>query len=154
MIHSINNSQTGFTLVELLVVLALAAVLMTAVPALFSAALPGLELKSAARRTAATLRLARESAIRRGTTTEVVVDVEARQLDLVGYRQLNFPSDVTVQLDTAADELRDDQRGAIRFFPDGTATGGRIIFAHAAHGYQVGVTWLTGRITIAPWTEK
>ncbi|MBV5310774.1 GspH/FimT family pseudopilin [Chromatium okenii] len=142
---------TGFTLVELLVVLAIAALLMTAVPALFSAAFPGLELKSAARRTAATLRLARESAIRQGTETELQVDVEARQLALQGYRNLNLPSGLTMQLETAARDLHDTQRGVIRFFPDGSSTGGRIILAYHDHGYQVGITWLTGRITVAPW---
>jgi general secretion pathway protein H len=83
-----------------------------------------------------------------------VVDVEARQLDLAGYHSLSLPSGLTVQLETAARELRNDQRGAIRFFPDGSSSGGRIIVAFDAHGYQVGVTWLTGRITVAPWTER
>ncbi|MBK1641826.1 type II secretion system protein GspH [Chromatium okenii] len=145
--------QTGFTLVELLIVLALAALLMSAVPALFSAALPGLELKAAARRTAATLRLAQEMAIRRGTVTEVLIDVESRQLTLAAARPVTLPASLTLQLEIAARDLQDDQRGIIRFFPDGTATGGRIMLTYNAHGYQVGVTWLTGRITIAPWTE-
>jgi len=144
--------HAGFTLVELLVVLAIAALLMAAVPALFSAAFPGLELKSAARRTAATLRLARESAIRQGAETEVLVDVEARQLELKGYRNLSLPSSLTLQLETAAREMHDEQRGVMRFFPDGSSTGGRIILAYHDHGYQVGVTWLTGRIAVAPWT--
>ncbi len=145
--------QTGFTLVELLIVLALAALLMSAVPALFSAALPGLELKAAARRTAATLRLAQEMAIRRGTATEVLIDVESRQLTLATARSVTLPTSLTLQLEIAARDLQNDQRGIIRFFPDGTATGGRIMLTYNAHGYQVGVTWLTGRITIAPWTE-
>ncbi|MBK1694768.1 type II secretion system protein GspH [Chromatium weissei] len=146
--------HAGFTLVELLVVLAIAALLMTAVPALFSAAFPGLELKSAARRTAATLRLARESAIRQGAETELQVNVETRQLTLAGYRQLNLPSTLTLQLETAARDMHDEQRGVMRFFPDGSATGGRIILAYQNHGYQIGVTWLTGRIVIAPWSAQ
>ena len=44
----------------------LLALLMSAVPALFSASMPGMEMKSAARRTVSTLQLARESAIRQG----------------------------------------------------------------------------------------
>jgi general secretion pathway protein H len=135
----------------LLVVLAVLALLMTAVPSLFSAAFPGMEMKSAARRTVSTLRLARESAIRRGTDMALLVDIGARQLDLQGYRSLKLPSRLTVQLEAADQEMLDDQRGAIRFFPDGSSTGGRIILANGGHGYQVGVTWLTGRIEMAPW---
>ncbi|WP_295404310.1 GspH/FimT family pseudopilin [uncultured Thiocystis sp.] len=143
--------HAGFTLVELLVVLAIAALMMTAVPSLFSASFPGLEMKSAARRTAATLRLARESAIRRGTDTELLIDVDAHRLDLQGYRSFRFPTRLTIQLETASREMLDDRRGVIRFFPDGSSTGGRIIVENQGHGYQIGVIWLTGRIELAPW---
>ena len=152
-ITSSHSRQSGFTLVELLVVLAIAALMMTMVPSLFSASFPGLEMKSAARRTAATLRLARESAIRQGTETELLVDVEARRLALQGYRNLDLPKRLTVQLETANREMLDDQRGVIRFFPDGSSTGGRIIVANGDHGYQIGVIWLTGRIELAPWEK-
>ena len=60
------RERRGFTLVELLVVLAIAALAMSAVPPLFSAAMPGVEMKAAARRTVSSLRLARELAIRQG----------------------------------------------------------------------------------------
>ncbi len=145
------SRDRGFTLVELLVVLAIAAVMMTAMPALFSAAFPGIEMKSAARRTAATLRLARESAIRRGTDTQLLLDLESRRLELQGYRGLQLPKRLRVRLDAAGSEILDDRRGVIRFFPDGSSTGGRIILAHGDRGYQIGVTWLTGRIQLAPW---
>ena len=143
----------GFTLVELLVVMAIAAVVMTAVPTLFSAAFPGLEMKSAARRTAATLRLARESAIRRGEETTVLVDLEQHRLTLAGYRALSLPERLSLRLDAASSELIDEQRGAIRFFPDGSSTGGRLVLSYNGHGYQIGVIWLTGRIELDSWSE-
>jgi general secretion pathway protein H len=143
----------GFTLVELLVVMAIAVVVMTAVPTLFSAAFPGLEMKSAARRTAATLRLARESAIRRGEETAVLVDLEHHRLAFEGYRALSLPNRLSLQLDAAGSELIDEQRGTIRFFPDGSSTGGRLVLSHGGHGYQVGVAWLTGRIELETWSE-
>lgn len=144
----------GFTLVELLVVLAIAAVAMTAIPTLFSAAFPGLEMKSSARRAAATLRLARESAIRRGAETQVLVDLEQHRLTLAGYRALDLPDQLSIQLDAASGELIDEQHGAIRFFPDGSSTGGRLVLSHDGHGYQVGVAWLTGRIDLDTWSER
>jgi len=147
-------SNRGFTLVELLVVMAIAALMMTAVPSLFSAAMPGLEMKSAARRTAATLRLARETAIRQGTDAALLVDLENHRLDLQGYRSLVLPKRLSIRLEAASSEMLDDQHGVIRFFPDGSSTGGRILILHEDHGYQVGVTWLTGRIQLAPWEAK
>ena len=38
--------------------------------------------------------------------------------------------------------------GAIRFFPDGSSTGGEIMLAGAAGTFFVRVDWLTGRIRI------
>jgi general secretion pathway protein H len=151
--HRHEQRARGFTLVELLVVMAIAAVVMTAVPTLFSAAFPGLEMKSAARRTAATLRLARESAIRRGEETQVLVDIENHRLTLEGYRVLSLPNRLSLQLEAADSELIDEQLGSIRFFPDGSSTGGRLVLSHGGHGYQVGVTWLTGRIELESWSE-
>jgi general secretion pathway protein H len=152
---ALSRRSLGFTLVELLVVLAIATLLLAAVPPLISAALPGVELKAAARRTMASLRLAREAAIRSGVDTALLVDVEERRLELPGFRAVAFPKRVEMHLEAASREMLDDNRGAIRFFPDGSSTGGRIVLARGEtgerSGYQVGVTWLTGRVRMAPW---
>jgi general secretion pathway protein H len=148
------NRIRGFTLVELLVVLAIAALAMSAVPPLFSAAMPGVEMKAAARRTVSSLRLARELAIRRGTDVALIVDVEQRRLELPGHKTLTLPTRLDVTLEAADREMLDDRRGAIRFFPDGSSTGGRIILSHGESGYQVGVIWLTGRVRMAPWEAR
>lgn len=149
-----HGKARGFTLVEVVVVMAIMALVMTAVPTLFSAAFPGIELKSAARRTAATLRLARESAIRQGEDKAVIVDLESHRLVPDGYRSLNLPKRLSIDLEGATQEMLDDQHGAIRFFPDGSSTGGRIVLSYEGHGYQVGVTWLTGRIELDTWTAE
>jgi general secretion pathway protein H len=140
------------------VVLAIAALVLTAVPPLISAALPGVELKAAARRTLSSLRLARETAIRSGGDSVLIVDVEGRRLELPGYRSIVLPQRIDLKLEAASGEMLDEQRGAIRFFPDGSSTGGRIVLARgdrgAQRGYQVGVTWLTGRVRMAPWESE
>jgi general secretion pathway protein H len=144
--------------VELLVVLALAALVMTVVPPLVSAALPGVELQGAARRTFSALRLARESAVRTGADAVLIVDVEGRRLEIPGYRSISLPQRIDLKLEAASGEMLDQQRGGIRFFPDGSSTGGRIILARGEgreqRGYQVGVTWLTGRVRMAPWEAE
>lgn len=139
-------------------VLAIAALVLTAVPPLISAALPGVELKAAARRTLSSLRLARETAIRSGGDAVLIVDVEGRRLELPGFRSIVLSQRIDLQLEAARDEMLDEQRGAFRFFPDGSSTGGRIILARGEgreqRGYQVGVTWLTGRVRMAPWEAE
>jgi general secretion pathway protein H len=150
--------RRGFTLVELLLVLAIATLLVALVPPLISAALPGVQTKDAARRTVAALRLARETAIRTGEDAVLIVDVTGRRLELPGFRSVGFPSRLVLSLEAADREMIDEDRGAIRFFPDGSSTGGRIILARGEEGersgYEVGVTWLTGRVQLAPWEEQ
>lgn len=148
----------AFTLVELLVVLAITALVLTAVPPLVSAALPGVELKAAARRVFSSLRLARETAIRTGGESVLVVDVEGRRFEVPGYRTFTLSQRIDLQLEAASAEMLDEQQGAIRYFPDGSSTGGRIILSRGVgpnrRGYQVGVTWLTGRVRMAPWEAE
>lgn len=144
----------GFTLVELLVVLALMGLILAVAPPMLSAALPGLELKSAARRTAATLRLAREEAIRAGSDSAVVINVENHTLAISGGRVTRLPERLEVRLLAAAHEMQGESAGAIRFFPDGSSTGGRVMFGYKQSGYQIGVSWLTGRIRIGPWEPQ
>ncbi|QIK39197.1 type II secretion system protein GspH [Caldichromatium japonicum] len=134
--------------------MAIAALIMTAMPALLSAALPGMELKSSARQTAATLRLARELAIQRGEPIAVIIDLEGHRLTLPGKRPLSIPERLDLSFEIAGSELIDAQRGTIRFFPDGSSTGGRLTLAYRGHGYQVGVAWLTGRIALDTWSER
>jgi len=134
------------------VVLAIAALLLAITPPLISSAIPGVELKSSARRVAAALRLTREEAIRSGRDAAFTLDIEARTFTVDGgYRKGTLPEGLELKLVAAQTEMLGDQAGAVRFFPDGSSTGGRVILARDGKGYQVGGQWLTGRILVAPW---
>ncbi len=146
------HSHGGFTLVELLLVLALAGLLIGLVPPLIAAAFPGVQLKAAVRSTAAGLRLAREEAIRGGRDVAFLMDVDGRRYQVEGDRRtVSLPSGLDLKLEGARSEMRDDRVGGVRFYPDGSSTGGRVLISRDGHGYQVGVTWLTGRIAIGRW---
>ncbi len=149
------RASRGFTLVELLVVLAIGGLLLTLTPPLITAALPGVELKAAARRTAGALRLAREIAIAEGRDAAWVIDVENNRYQIDGdHRRGSLPGGLDIELVAAEQEMQSDGVGAIRFFPDGSSTGGRVILKRGDAGYQVGVNWLTGRILIGDWQRE
>ena len=75
------------------------------------------------------------------------VDVERKQI-VLGKQSRRLPQGIHLKLLTAKRERSGVSRGAIRFFPDGSSTGGRVTLAHDNLSYLVDVDWLTGRVVI------
>ena len=63
-------------------------------------------------------------------------------------RVIELPDSVALKLYTAQAELIDNATGNIRFFPDGSSTGGHITVSGPKLTYRVNVDWLTGAIAI------
>jgi general secretion pathway protein H len=59
-----------------------------------------------------------------------------------------LPERLELKLYTAQSEVRDERHGAIRFYPDGSSTGGRVTLAAGERKLLVDVDWLTGRVSI------
>ena len=141
--------QRGFTLLELMVVLAIAAVMMTIVPPMISRALPGAELKSASRQLAAGLRMARNQALVSRRDARLILDLEKHRFEITGRkRSHSIPESLKIDLLTVESERLGDDRAGIRFFPEGGSTGGRITLTQGSRALGVDVDWLTGKVRI------
>lgn len=136
----------GYTLIELLVVLTIMAGLFAVVPPLFTSASSANEMRAIAREMTTALRQARSNAVAARAPTEFVLDLEQRRYQLAGRPPVQLPTDVELTLITGESELRGKGRGAIRFFADGSSTGGRITLSNRAAVRQLDVAWLTGRV--------
>ncbi len=144
------RSQGGFTLIELLVVLLIVGALISLAPAAFHKIAPGLEMKAAAREVAGVLRQARGQAIRDNREATVLIDTERNVYRLgQGARDHALSAALQVSLVAAASEQLDDTRGRIRFFPDGTSTGGRVTLSRNDRKFDITVDWLTGLVAIS-----
>lgn len=142
-------TQRGFTLVEMLVVMVIMVLAYAMTAPMISAAVSGTELKAAARQIAAGLRKARSDSATHRREVALTVDVEERQFALSGdQRVYRMPEKIDISLYTAQSELIDAKSGAIRFFPDGSSTGGRVTLSLGARLYKVDVDWMTGRVKI------
>lgn len=140
----------GFTLLELLVVLGILLLIITVVPPSLSPALDKVRTRSAARDVVAVLRLARNTAVASGRETTLSVDVSGRQISLNDrIRHLALPGDAVISLTTAGAEKMSGTAGAIRFFPDGSSTGGRVTLEHGASRYRIDVNWITGAVALS-----
>ena len=58
------------------------------------------------------------------------------------------PEGIELKLLTAQTEVESERKGAIRFYADGSSTGGRITVSAGERKYLVDVDWLTGRVSI------
>ena len=143
------RSDQGFTLLELMIVLAIMVMAYTIAVPVISRLMPATELKGAARQITAGLRKARSQAITHKMQTTLTLDVEQRQFNVSGdKRDYELPDTLDIVLLTAQSELLQAKVGAIRFYPDGSSTGGHITLSSGALKFDVSVDWLTGQVTI------
>ena len=139
----------GFTLIELVVVLAILGLAYALVPPLFSGAHATAELKGATRQLAAGLRQARNYAVVRRTEAVLTLDVEKRDFTVSGdSRTYRLPRQVQLKLLTAQREVVNDKLASIRFFADGSSNGGRVTLGSGERSFEVDVNWLTGRVAV------
>jgi general secretion pathway protein H len=146
---SSTGSSRGFTLLELVVVLVVAAGAAALVLPEFSRMTTLLGLRTNAREVAAALRAARSEAMAQHREVALVVNVEERRYGVAGakvHRRLR--PDVELKLLSAQTEIASAEAGAVRFFPDGSSTGGRVTLAALGQRYVVDVNWLTGRVSL------
>ena len=139
----------GFTLIEVLVTLAILSLALVLIAGYKPPWSRGLGIDATAAELAAGLRLARSEAIL--GNRPVVFD-----LDLIGHRYRVgagaprlLPAALSLKLLTVSGEARNQGEGDIRFNPDGSSTGGRISLTDGQRRIGVGVDWLTGRVSVA-----
>jgi len=141
--------ERGFTLLEMMVVLVIAAI---AYAVLLSAPLgkaSAADLKAAARTLASGLRQAQTTAMATRKDAVLTIDVESREyVTTLDTTPRKLPENLDLKLYAAQSEVSSERRGSIRFYPDGSSTGGRITVAAGERKYLVDVDWLTGRVSI------
>lgn len=140
--------QTGFTLVEVLVVMIIIALVLGLVATSLSRSISGAEARQSARNMVAALRYTRTQAILKKSEQVFTVDLEARAYQAPGKARVVLPEGVELQLTTAASEVIEEDVGRIRFFPDGGSTGGRVDLNVNGREYIVNITWLTGEASL------
>lgn len=142
------DAQAGFTLLELIVVLTLAALILGAVMSFSAAPRSHAALAAGARELAAALRATRAQAVATGRSADLTVDVARGLWWSSGHPARAFPSDVRAALYVSEGEVVGPTQGAIRFFPDGSSTGGGVAVEAAGNRFDILVDWVTGGVRV------
>lgn len=139
----------GFSVLEILVVLAITALLLAIVPPMLPNVIDSTQVKAAVRELSSALKYARSQAISSQDEVALKLDVDKKTYSIQArQRQLSLPDDAKLILTTASSEQISDNEGTIRFFADGSSTGGGVRFKDRQQEYLIDVNWLTGKVTI------
>jgi general secretion pathway protein H len=143
----LRRGETAFTLIELIVVLAITGAVLALVVPNIGWGSGNSTLAAAAREVAAALRLTRDKAITQNRPAVFVARAGAfgREGD---ERVWQVPKGVILVFKDSGREGPPRSSGAIRFYPDGSSTGGAFALTNGAMRYTVLVAWINGNVSI------
>ena len=146
------TNSTGFTLLELLVVLTIGSLVIALVPPAISAAVPGARLSNTARELTAALRDAHYRAVSRADVVDVAFEFEPPRYTVADGTATKLPGGIELSIfepaTTAGKERTSDEEFRLSFYPDGSSSGATIKLAAAERQFLLDVVWLTSRVSI------
>ena len=84
----------------------------------------------------------------KGEQEVLVLDLDNNAYTAPGKGAVKLPKDMTLGLTTAEQEQTGANSGGIRFFADGSSTGGHISVLQGRREWRINVAWLTGDIAL------
>lgn len=137
----------GFTLLEVMMVIVLIALITGVIVGQLGVGRSGSQLRSAVHTVATELRYTRARALMTGTPQVFAMNLDKRTWTAAGDHHGVLPSSLQLGFTAVRAEQTSSRDAAIRFFPDGSATGGRVSVRTKGVGWRVDVRWLTGEVT-------
>lgn len=141
--------EAGFTLLEVLAALTILAMTAALVMPRLASSRQDLAVQVAALELVSSLKATRAAAMATSREQALVLDASARKYfaqGTVAPRSIPPAVAVTFQLRAPADAK--GNWAVIRFFPDGSASGGDILLRSGNAKAGISVDWLTGRSTL------
>jgi general secretion pathway protein H len=140
--------QSGLTLIETMVALAVIGFILTLALPMMSGGQGRSVLRAAATEIGAALRTARSRAVAKNREEVFLVDTDRARYRAPGSATVSLPPSLRLTLFTTTQEQLSPGIGAIRFYADGSSTGGGMTLTGGDRQYDVLVDWLTGRISM------
>jgi general secretion pathway protein H len=139
------QSNQGFTLVEMLVVLAIMAVMLTMSLPYVKGSGDARILDAVAQTMAARLRNEQASAV--STNTERSIEIDLKNMAMLNpfYK---LPAGIALHIETAENQI-DEGSASFRFFADGGSTGGKIQISKATMKREIDINWLNGAVVVS-----
>ncbi|MEO9078089.1 MAG: GspH/FimT family pseudopilin [Rhodanobacter sp.] len=144
----------GFTLLEMLAVILLVGIAAAAVSISVTQGLASARVRAASSELAGALLATRAQAIVHAKTQNFDVDTRANSYRNVKQQEVRLPKGLRMSITSAREDQPNQHTGRIRFFPDGSSTGGRITLQSGKRQWHVNVSWLTGQVRVVDTVAK
>jgi general secretion pathway protein H len=139
-------TENGFTLVELLAVLAILSIAVVSFALNGSGGSDTARFRSFLVATVSALTESRTRAMKNAAEESVTIHTGNHTITS-GNRTIKFPKGVELEATIASST---SGAASIRFFPAGTSTGGKLVFTQRGKSYEILVNWLTGNVALNP----
>jgi general secretion pathway protein H len=147
------HAQRAFTLMEMLAVIILIGIAAAAVSISVAHGLASARINAAAGELAAALRGTRTQAIVHGQPRFFQINTRDETYRGPDQRDVRLPKGLELSVTSATSDQSHGDIARIRFFPDGSSTGGRITIRSGKREWHVNVSWLTGAISMFDTAE-
>ena len=142
-----SDTAAGFTLIELVIVIAVIGLALSLVSLRSNPVGPATHARAVAQELSGALRAARGEAIATNRAVAFVLDLSRRSYSWGRSAPKDLPRDVGMALMTTQEQAS-AAGGQIRFYPDGSSSGGRVTIDVAGSVWWVGVDWISGRVLV------
>ncbi len=143
------DEEAGFTLVELLAVLTLLSFAVAAFAFRTVNSFDTADFRALLVNAASGMRAARSDAIRNHHEQVFVINAKQRRMSSPAMNTvLKIPPDVDVTVTAAKSLTMADGATGIKFYADGSSSGGTLDIAWNARKYAINVNWLTGNVAL------
>lgn len=139
----------GFTLIELTVVMLIVVLGFSVIGTNISSGNQSSQLKAISRDLASALRYARGQALISHDEIAVAINLAENTYQVSNRDKVyHFSDEIDVTLVIAQEEFEGEEIGHLRFYADGSSSGGRITLEWGNLVNKVDVNWLSGKVEI------
>lgn len=146
----LRGRPAGFTLLELIIVMALVALMLGLSSVFVASTMPSARLSALARELSATAMLARTQADMRGEAQTLTINLDARQYSLEGRPTRAMPPNVTVKVTDPFSGDVEQGTYTLRFEPFGPAPAATILLRNPTRQMIVELDPIVGAVITRP----
>ena len=138
----------GFTLIEIMLVLVMIAVMVAITATFMSGSLEQAKIRAVSKNLISALRYTRGQAVIKHEQKTIIFNVKDRTYRAPKKKLVQIPEEVEMNLYTIESDIVDEDTGKIRFFSDGSSTGGWVKLTYRNKIWKININWLTGEIRL------